>query len=109
MDMKAKIHRKLRVTTRKAFKMSEAAAVYGSPRQVNVRAAKNQLSGLLDMATRGEDVIITSHGVPKARLTSHRPKLKRFKVNWQLLHSMPAQRTGKRSEEIIREDRDGRP
>jgi prevent-host-death family protein len=36
--------------------------------QVNVYAAKTQLSRLLDRATRGEEVVITRHGKPVARL-----------------------------------------
>ena len=36
--------------------------------QVSVYAAKTQLSRLLDRATRGEEVVITRHGKPVARI-----------------------------------------
>jgi len=36
--------------------------------QVSVYAAKTQLSRLLDLATRGEEVVITRHGKPVARI-----------------------------------------
>ena len=37
--------------------------------KVNVYAAKTHLSRLLDRAARGEEVVITRHGKPVARLT----------------------------------------
>jgi len=36
--------------------------------QVSVYAAKTQLSRLLDRATRGEEIVITRHGKPVARI-----------------------------------------
>jgi prevent-host-death family protein len=38
--------------------------------QVSVYAAKTQLSRLLDRAAEGEEVVITRHGRPVARLVS---------------------------------------
>ena len=67
-----------------------------------------QLSNLLEEASRGNEIIITSDGVPKAKLGPVHMKRKRFKVNWELLRSMPVT-TGPTAEQLIREDRDGRP
>ena len=78
------------------------------PLQINVRAAKDNLSGLLEQAARGHEIIITSDGKPKAKLVPVQMKRKRFKVDWELLRSMPVT-SGPTAEEIIREDRDGRP
>ena len=40
-----------------------------APVEVGVYAAKTHLSRLLDRAARGEEVVITRHGKPVARLT----------------------------------------
>ena len=78
------------------------------PLQINVRAAKDNLSGLLEQSARGHEIMITSDGKPKAKLVPVQMKRKRFKVDWELLRSMPVT-SGPTAEEIIREDRDGRP
>jgi prevent-host-death family protein len=76
---------------------------------VNVRAAKDQLSSLLEHAARGNEVIITSDGQPKAKLVPVRARRRHFHVNWELLRSMPvASESVPTAEEIVREDRDGR-
>jgi prevent-host-death family protein len=41
--------------------------------QINVYAAKTQLSRLLDRAARGEEVVITRNGRPVARLVPAAP------------------------------------
>ena len=81
---------------------------YGGPIHVSVRAAKDRFSSLLELAASGREVLITSDGEPKAKLISTRMKPKKLKVNWALLRSMPLKPDAKRSEEIIREERDGR-
>jgi prevent-host-death family protein len=86
-------------------RVAEPVAVYGLPMLVNVRAAKDTLSGLLERASRGEEVIITSDGKPKARLVAVRKIGKPFKVDWALLKSIPW-RGGKTAEQLIREERD---
>ncbi|MBL9187442.1 MAG: type II toxin-antitoxin system prevent-host-death family antitoxin [Opitutaceae bacterium] len=53
--------------------MREAAAVYGAPTEISVRAAKDQLSALLERAAQGEDIVITSDGRPKAMIVRYRP------------------------------------
>ena len=75
---------------------------------VNVRTAKDQLSSLLEQAAQGNVVVITSDGEPKARLVPMRPRRRPFRVDWELLRSMPIRRGVPTSEELVREDRDGR-
>lgn len=75
---------------------------------VNVRAAKDQLSSLLEQAARGNEVVIISDGQPKAKLVPIRQRRQAFRVNWNLLHSMPLHRSGPSAEQLVREDRDGR-
>lgn len=75
---------------------------------VNVRAAKDQLSSLLEQAARGNVVVITSDGQPKAKLVPVHARRRPFRVDWELLRSIPARRGGVTTEELIREDRDGR-
>jgi prevent-host-death family protein len=45
-----------------------------NPLQVNIFEAKTQLSKLVEMAERGEDVIIARAGKPVARLTKLTPE-----------------------------------
>lgn len=88
--------------------LNEAAtAMQETELVVNVRAAKDQLSSLLEQAARGNEVIITSDGLPKAKLVPVRPRRRPFKVDWKLLRSQPVT-TGPQAEELVREDRDGR-
>jgi prevent-host-death family protein len=94
----------------KADQLAEASvAGYGVPARVNVRAAKDRLSNLLELAAQGHEVIITSDGEPKAKLISYRMKPKKFRVDWALLRSAPVKPGARRAEEIIREERDSRP
>ncbi len=59
-----------------ALEIKEAAAAYGVDCDVvNVREAKDQLSRLLDRAARGEQIIITSDGLPKAMIVRYRPMI----------------------------------
>ncbi len=54
--------------------IKEAAAAYGLKRDVvSVREAKDQLSGLLQRAARGEQIVITSDGEPRAMIVRYRP------------------------------------
>ncbi len=46
-------------------------------RTVSVTAAKAQLSRLLVQVERGEDVVITRHGKPVAKLMAYRPRARR--------------------------------
>jgi len=107
--MKRKTFRYSKQTSTRTEALRESARLERpSPRQINVRAAKDNLSNLLEEASRGNEIVITSDGIPKAKLVPMQIKRKRFKVNWELLHSMPVT-PGPSAEEIIREERDGRP
>ena len=93
-----------------AVVLKEAAVL--EPRSsmlINVRAAKDQLSSLLEHAARGNEVIITSDGHPKAKLVPFKSVRRPFRVDWALLGSVKPKAGAKSAEEIIREDRDGRP
>lgn len=60
-----------------AHEIREAAAAYGIRCDVvAVREAKNQLSALLQRAARGERIVITSDGQPKAMIVRYRPVLR---------------------------------
>jgi len=77
--------------------LREAVALPGVGLSIPVRAAKAKLSALLEMVAGGQEVTITSDGVPKAVL-SPVDKRERRKVFTG----------GPTAEEIIRADRDGR-
>lgn len=74
---------------------------------VNVRSAKDQLSSLLEQASHGNEVIIVSDGKPKAKLVPVQPRRKPFRVDWELLRSLPVGR-GAQAVDLVREDRDAR-
>ncbi len=75
---------------------------------VNVRAAKDQLSSLLEAAARGDEVVITSDGRPKAKLVAMRTRRRPFRMHWSWLRAQPVS-AGPGAEELVRADRDGRP
>lgn len=107
MKMKNKIYPSVAVGS---DQLSEAPVTsYGQAIQVNVRAAKDRLSNLLELAAQGHEVVITSDGEPKAKLVSYRAKGKKFKVDWALLRSATVKPRARLAEEIIREERDARP
>ena len=75
-----------------AAQLKEDAAAYGLRRDVlGVREVKDQLSSLLQRAAGGEEIIVTSDGVPMAMIVRYKPVLrgKPFKPHWDLLKSMP--------------------
>ena len=89
--------------------LREDAAVYGLRRDVlGVREVKDQLSSLLQRAARGEEIVVTSDGVPTAMIVRYKPVIrgKPFKPNWALLRSMPMTSD---STKLIREERDSGP
>jgi len=76
---------------------------------IPVRAAKAKLSALLDLVAQGQQVTITSGGVPKAVLSpinAHQGR-KPFTGMGDFLLSQPVH-GGPLAEELVREDRDGR-
>ena len=84
--------------------------VPGVGHTISVRAAKAHLSGLLDEVAAGREVVITSDGVPKARLVpmNREPERKVFTGTWEHLARMPKWSGGPTADELIREDRDAR-
>lgn len=90
--------------------VQEIAPLPGGGAGISVRAAKAHLSGLLDQVAAGREVVITSDGVPKARLVpmTGGSQRKPFQGTREHLKTMPKWRGGPTAEEIVREDRDGR-
>jgi prevent-host-death family protein len=88
----------------------EMSMVPGLGSAISVRAAKAHLSGLLDEVAAGREVVITSDGVPKARLVpmSAGAQRKPFLGTREHLKAMPPWRGGPTADEIVREDRDAR-
>ena len=91
-----------------SLKESLTASV-SPPVMINVRAAKDQLSSLLEQAATGHEIVITSDGQPKAKLVPVKPDRRAFRVDWALLRSVKPKPRSKTADEIVREDRDGRP
>lgn len=93
-----------------ASELREAVAMPGIGLTIPVRAAKAKLSALLELVAGGQEVTITSDGVPKAVLApvARRAERKVFTGTLEHLKTMPPWRGGPTAEEIIREDRDGR-
>jgi prevent-host-death family protein len=90
--------------------VQEIAELPGIGQAISVRAAKAHLSGLLEEVSHGREVVITSGGKPKARLVPMEAGAQRvpFTGTREHLKTMPKWRGGPTSEEIVREDRDGR-
>lgn len=88
----------------------EAITLPGVGLSIPVRAAKAKLSALLEMVAGGQEVTITSDGVPKAVLSpvSKREQRQVFTGTREHLKKMPPWRGGPTAEALIREDRDGR-
>ena len=111
-DMKAKAISKDWETDREtdAPVVREFSAMPGVGVAISVRAAKAHLSGLLDEVADGREVVITSDGVPKARLVpmNHKRERKVFTGTWEHLAKMPKWKGGLTADEIIRADRDSR-
>lgn len=90
--------------------MRETIALPGVGLSIPVRAAKAKLSALLEMVAGGQEVTITSDGVPKAVLSPVEKKRQQkvFTGTMEHLKKMPMQTEGPFADEIIRADRDGR-
>jgi prevent-host-death family protein len=93
-----------------ALELKEAVVKPGIGMTMPVRAAKAKFSALLELVANGQEVIITSDGVPKAVLSpvSKAKPRKVFTGTWEHLKKMPPWRGGPTAEEIVREDRDSR-
>lgn len=73
-----------------------------------VRAAKNRFSELVRQAANGREVIITSHGEARARLSPLRGGSRPFEVDWKWLRTMKVAAPNSRAEALIRTERDAR-
>jgi len=89
--------------------LKEAVGMPGIGLSIPVRAAKAKLSALLEMVAGGQEVTITSDGVPKAVLSpvplQHGRKVFEGMGDFLLQQSVHG---GPSAEELIREDRDSR-
>jgi prevent-host-death family protein len=76
---------------------------------IPLRAAKAKLSALLDLVASGQQITITSAGVPKVVLSPATPEAGRirFKGMGDFLLSQRVH-TGALAEEVVNEDRDSR-
>jgi len=75
-----------------AAQIKEAAAYYGLRRDVmGVREAKAQWSSVVQRAAQGEEIVITSDGVPTAMVVAYKPAIhgKPFYVDLERLRAMP--------------------
>jgi prevent-host-death family protein len=83
---------------------------YPAPRGTvfTIREAKAHFSALIERATAGEEITITWHGQPKARLAPVRTVQARLRVDRKWLASMPVRESGPRADVLIRQDRDDR-
>jgi prevent-host-death family protein len=88
--------------------LREAAVMPELGMFINIRAAKARLSALADKVEDGEEVVVTRDGKPVLRMVPFLAQSKPYKVDWELLNSMPMQKEGPFAEELVREDRDGR-
>jgi prevent-host-death family protein len=92
-----------------AMELREAIALPGVGLSIPVRVAKAKFSALLELVAGGQEVTITSDGVPKAVLSpvgKHQGR-KVFTGMGDYLMKQPIH-GGPSAEEIVRADRDGR-
>lgn len=87
--------------------LREAAVEYKVPMKLNVRSAKDRFSQVVELASQGHEITITSDGEPKAKIVAFRKERKRFQPNWDLIKGWETS-SGRTGTEIIREDRDSR-
>jgi antitoxin (DNA-binding transcriptional repressor) of toxin-antitoxin stability system len=72
-----------------------------------LRTAKARLSELLERAAAGEEIVITSSGLPKARIVGLGAAAPPFRVNRRLLRAT-RKRPLRTAEALVREERDAR-
>ena len=89
--------------------LKETVAMPGIGLTIPVRAAKAKLSALLELVAGGQQVTITSDGLPKAVLSpvTSRHGRKVFTGMGEFLSRQPIH-GGPSAEQLIREDRDSR-
>jgi prevent-host-death family protein len=78
-------------------------------REIGAFEAKNKLSMLLDWVEHGEEVVITRHGRPVARLVSATPSFDRDKARLAAQHLLDASRgitlNGLKIKDLVNEGR----
>jgi prevent-host-death family protein len=80
----------------------------GKSSAISVREAKSHFSALLGRAAEGEEITITWHGQPRARLVPVSSQGEVLHVDRAWLKSMPLQKRGQSAEKLVRTDRDAR-
>jgi prevent-host-death family protein len=80
----------------------------GKGGSMSVREAKAKFSALVGRAAEGEEITITCHGQPRARLVPVSADGAALRVDRVWLKSMPVQKSGSRAEKLVRDDRDAR-
>src|SRR5437016_3060523 len=78
--VKPKSKRRTPAKQPKTARVNEPAAAWGGALRVNVRAAKDQFSSLIDKAANGEEVVITKNGKPTAKIVPFTQGWKPFEV-----------------------------
>lgn len=76
--------------------------------RIAVREAKSQFSALVERAAEGEEIIITWHGRPRARMLPVDEPRGRLRVDRRWLENMPITHAAKTVEILVRDDRDNR-
>jgi prevent-host-death family protein len=89
--------------------LKEATVMPGIGLTIPVRVAKAKLSALLELVAQGQEVTITSDGLPKAVLSPVGAERGRkvFTGMGDFLLKQPVH-GGPSAEEVVRQDRDGR-
>jgi prevent-host-death family protein len=80
----------------------------GPGTSMSVREAKARFSSLLGRAAEGEEITITWHGRPRARLVPVGDEGVPLRLDRAWLKAMPVRKGGTRAEALVREDRDAR-
>jgi prevent-host-death family protein len=108
--MKPELQRRIERELGASSVVREMAPIPGIGLTISVRSAKAHLSGLLEEVAAGREVVITSDGVPKARIVPMSTEAQRpvFTGTREHLAAMPKWQGGPTAEELVREDRDGR-
>ncbi len=75
---------------------------------ISVREAKAKFSALVERAAEGEEITITWHGQPRAKLVPVSAEGAVLHVDRAWLKAMPIRKRGLNSEKLIRTDRDAR-
>lgn len=75
---------------------------------IAVREAKAKFSALLDRAAGGEEIVITWHGRPRARLIPVEEPRGSLRVDRKWLENMKIGSSTKSADAFVREDRDNR-